>query len=132
MTLEARFRLFYISLILGGLSLILGGLYSLFKIDILFGLIYIATGLAAFLVIFFKYNNDFIARWINSFCALACLFAFINFSQQKLYIAAFLYLLFTLVYLVITLIWKFLPGTFKSFIYLKNKSVRSNLKQNQK
>jgi hypothetical protein len=128
MTLEARFRLFYISLILGGLSLILGGIYSLIKIDILFGVIYITTGIAAFLVIFYKYNNDFIARWINSFCALACLFAFINFSQQRLFIAAFLYLFFTGVYLVITIIWKFLPGTFKSFIYLKNKNVRDNLK----
>ena len=128
MSLETRFRIFYLSLILGGLSLILGGAYSLIKIDFLFGIIYIMTGIAAFLVIFYKYNNDFIARWINSFCALACLFAFINFSNQKLFIAAYLYLFFTLVYLVITLIWKFLPGTFKSFIYLKNKSVRSNLK----
>lgn len=128
MSLETRFRIFYLSLILGGLSLILGGAYSLIKIDFLFGIIYIMTGTAAFLVIFYKYNNDFIARWINSFCALACLFAFINFSNQKLFIAAYLYLFFTVVYLVITLIWKFLPGTFKSFIYLKNKNVRSNLK----
>jgi len=128
MSLETRFRLFYFSLILGGLALIMGGVYSLIKIDVLFGIIYITTGVAAFLVMFYKYNNDFIARWINSFCALACLFAFINFTQQKLYPAAFMYLFFTLVYLVITMVWKFLPGTFKSFIYLKNKNVRDNLK----